>query len=172
MISRTPHQDAIRLLFILNAGSARHSDPSLPDVVAIFRGEAILHALDFWMRNPDYLAAEQLDLFRNTGVKKYLAAADEIFAKEEPDLRRVPMSRYFFGAFDRLDNTLSLLRSRDLVRKLAEKHLKKSSKPIFSSPQQDSSFAKKLCRSNQCCSGMLIGQLLLPNWPGTRAVVH
>jgi len=31
-------------------------------------------------------------------------------------LRRVPMIRYLFGAYERLDDALSLLRSRDLVR--------------------------------------------------------
>ena len=28
----------------------------------------------------------------------------------------MPMIRYFFGAYDRLDDALSLLRSRDLIR--------------------------------------------------------
>ncbi|WP_199170841.1 MULTISPECIES: hypothetical protein [unclassified Acidovorax] len=43
------------------------------------------------MRNPDYLAAELIDLFLHTQDKTCLGAAQEIFDNEEPDLRRVPM---------------------------------------------------------------------------------
>jgi hypothetical protein len=92
------------------------ADAAMPDVVAIFKGEARLLAFDFWVRNPDYLAAELLDLFEETGQPEYLSATKSIFDNEEPDLRRVPMIRYFFGAYDRLDDALSLLRSRDLIR--------------------------------------------------------
>ena len=68
------------------------------------------------MRNPDYLAAELLDLFAVTKEKSYYISARAILDDEEPDLRRVPMVRYFFGAYERLDDALSLLRSRDLIR--------------------------------------------------------
>jgi hypothetical protein len=113
---RTPHRDAIRLLFSIRAGAEPVADAAMSDVAGIFRGEMRLLAFDFWMRNPDYLAAELLDLFEATGNAKYYAAAKSIFDNEEPDLRRVPMIRYFFGAYDRLDDALSLLRSRDLIR--------------------------------------------------------
>lgn len=107
-------RDAIRLLFVLSEGSrplpeadrgARH----------IFRGEARLHALDFWMRYPDYLAAELLDRFERDGQAGDLDVADSIMRSEEPDLRRLPMVRYFFGAFDPIDNALSILKARELV---------------------------------------------------------
>ena len=116
MNARAPHRDAIRLLFSIRAGSLPFADAALPDVVAIFKGEARLLAFDFWFRNPDYLAAELLDLFEETAQPEYFSAAKSILDNEEPDLRRVPMIRYFFGAYDRLDDALSLLRSRDLIR--------------------------------------------------------
>lgn len=116
MNARTPHRDAIRILFILNAGSVQWAAPSDATVAKIFKGEARLHAFDFWMRNPDYLASELLDSFEATGNVQHREAAEAIFESEEPDLRRVPMIRYLFGAFERLDDALSLLRSRDLVR--------------------------------------------------------
>lgn len=115
MAVRSPHRDALRLLFVLNAGGSA-AGPEHPDAALVFRGEARLQALDFWMRNPDYLAAELIDLFLHTQDKTYLDAAQEILDNDEPDLRRVPMVRYFFGAYERLDDALSLLRSRDLVR--------------------------------------------------------
>lgn len=115
MSSRQPYRDALRVLFLIRAGG---SPPAIPvdGVVSISRSEARLHAMDFWVRNPDYLAEELLDLFQATGDRAFLTSTEAIFANEEPDLRRIPMIRYFFGAFERLDDTLSLLRSRELIR--------------------------------------------------------
>lgn len=115
MSSRQPYRDALRVLFLIRAGGSAPATPA-DGVVSIFRSEARLHALDFWVRNPDYLAEELLDLFQATGDRAFLISAEAIFANEEPDLRRIPMIRYFFGAFERLDDTLSLLRSRELIR--------------------------------------------------------
>lgn len=116
MSKRTPHRDALRILFIFSAGGTAWNVPSEPEIVSIFKGEARLFAFDFWMRSPDYLAAELLDMFEQSGDSKYLQAVETIFENDEPDLRRVPMIRYLFGAFDRMDDSLSLLRSRDLIR--------------------------------------------------------
>lgn len=115
MTVRSPHRDALRILFVLKAGGSPIEPPAAEETL-LFKGEARLQAFDFWMRNPDYLAAELLDLFVETKDKNYYEPAQAILDDEEPDLRRVPMIRYFFGAYERLDDALSLLRSRDLVR--------------------------------------------------------
>lgn len=115
MTIRSPHRDALRILFILRAGGIP-VEPPTEKVALIFKGEVRLQAFDFWMRNPDYLAAELIDLFVETKDKCHYEAARSILDAEEPDLRRVPMVRYFFGAYEPLDDALSLLRSRDLVR--------------------------------------------------------
>ena len=57
--------------FSIRAGSLPFADAAMPDVVAIFKGEARLLAFDFWIRNPDYLAAELLDLFEETAQPEY-----------------------------------------------------------------------------------------------------
>lgn len=67
------------------------------------------------MRNPDYLAEELLDVFEAKRNQHYLDAAKEIFRAEEPDIRRFPMIRWKFGAYERLDDTLAILKSRKLV---------------------------------------------------------
>lgn len=115
MTVRSPHRDALRILFVLRAGGSPVEPPTAEHAL-IFKGETRLQAFDFWMRNPDYLAAELLDLFIETIDKNYYKAAQAILEDEEPDLRRVPMARYFFGAYEPLDDALSLLKSRDLVR--------------------------------------------------------
>ncbi len=115
MTVRSPHRDALRILFILKAGGSPAA-PADADVALVFKGEARLQAFDFWVRNPDYLAAELLDAYVETKDNSCFEAAQAILDDEEPDLRRVPMIRYFFGAYERLDDALSLLRSRALLR--------------------------------------------------------
>jgi hypothetical protein len=75
-----------------------------------------LQALDFWMRYPDYLANEVLNEYDKTPHPDLLKEVEAIFAAREPDLRHVPMVRYFFGAFEPLDDALAILRHKDLVR--------------------------------------------------------
>lgn len=129
-MTRNPYRDALRVLFIIRAGGSP-PEPPMQDVVSIFRGEARLHAFDFWIRNPDYFAAELLDLFEASRDVAFLTAVESIFANEEPDLRRLPMIRYFFGAFDRLDDSLSLLRSRELIQITGVKHSQKVKETDF-----------------------------------------
>jgi hypothetical protein len=110
----TTFQDAIRLLFIF----VRACDPisDHPDgYVGLFDGKAKLHALDFWVRYPDFLAYELLNKFSETGDSKYYYKAKDIIDSGEPDLRAIPMIRYRFGAFENLNESLSLLLSKGLV---------------------------------------------------------
>lgn len=116
MPPRFRHRDALRVLYILVAGSEELSEPHTSGASRLFRGEARLHAFDFWMRYPDYLAEELIDVSIARSDLRYLSAAARIFEDDEPDVRRIPMIRYRFGAYERLDDTLSLLTSRQLVR--------------------------------------------------------
>ncbi len=108
-------RDALRLLFLLVEGSDAIVPPHAAGAVRIFRGEARLHALDFWVRYPDYLAAELLDRYERGGNAQDLDLARRIMEMEEPDVRRVPMIRFFFGAYDPIDTAMSVLSSRRLV---------------------------------------------------------
>jgi len=114
MSQTTTVQDAIRLLYILVRGSDQISNH--PDgYVGFFDGKAKLHALDFWVRYPDFLAYELLNKYDETGEDKYLLKAENIIDDQEPDLRSIPMIRYRFGAFENLNESLSLLVSKGLV---------------------------------------------------------
>lgn len=112
---RSPHRDAIRALFVLVKGAELLSEPHPSGAIAAFRGEARLHAFHFWMRYPDYLAEELLDKYEATRSTRWLREAESILDSEEPEIRRFPMIRFRFGAYERLDDTLMLLRSRNLV---------------------------------------------------------
>lgn len=112
----TIYQDAIRLLYILINGSEDFNDESNSKIKGIFRGKARLYAMDFWVRYPDYFAFELIKKYEETSDDRYLQIADSIFEDKEPDLRRIPMIRLFFGAYEKLDNTLSILISNGLIR--------------------------------------------------------
>lgn len=110
-------QSAVRLLACLAAaGTAVVGAEWGDDVVAVLRAQLRLQALDFWMRNPDYLADEILTEFERTADEGLLALASEILVSREPDLRRLPMVRYHFGAFEPIDNPLAILRAAGFVR--------------------------------------------------------
>ncbi|MGE4425802.1 MAG: hypothetical protein AB7G37_05035 [Solirubrobacteraceae bacterium] len=112
--STTREQDAVRLLMLLRWAP----DSSLPDeapaeAVACIGGEQRLQAMDFWLRNPDYLAEEYLE--RVAEESDAWEIAKRIVQDEEPDLRTYPMLRYRYGAWERLDDSLGLLRTYGLA---------------------------------------------------------
>lgn len=110
-------QTAIRLLACIQAaGDTISAGRWGSDVVCVLHSQSRLQALDFWMRNPDYLANELLTAFEASGERDLLMIAQRIFDEREPDLRRLPMVRYLFGAFEPLDNALAILRAADLIR--------------------------------------------------------
>ncbi|TWD03564.1 hypothetical protein FB595_1132 [Sphingobium sp. AEW010] len=110
-------QTAIRLLSCIQAaGDTNNARYWGRDVVCVLHSQSRLQALDFWMRNPDYLANELLTEFETSGERDLLTIAQRIFYDREPDLRRLPMVRYLFGAFEPLDNALAILRAADLIR--------------------------------------------------------
>ena len=114
--SLTHHQNAIRLLFILIYGSEKLLDVHHSGAEGVFKSEMRLHAMDFWVRYPDYLAYELISIFRETHEVSLLKQAEAIFEDQEPDLRRIQMIRWRFGAYDKVDNTLSVLLSKGLIR--------------------------------------------------------
>lgn len=71
--------------------------------------------MDFWLRNPDYLADLLLDRFEETGAIDMLGEARRILNSDEPEVRRYPMLRYRFGAYEPLDDALAVLAAAGLV---------------------------------------------------------
>jgi hypothetical protein len=106
-------QDAVRLLMLLHvAADSELADGAPDDAVASIAGEKRLQAMDFWLRNPDYLAWALLDLADAALVEE---ASRILSAGEEPDLRTVPMIRWRYGAWEPLDDRLSLLAAYGLA---------------------------------------------------------
>ncbi|MGP3951179.1 hypothetical protein [Streptomyces sp. 7N604] len=86
--------------------------------MAVLRGQKKLQALDFWLRNPDYLADELLNFAAAgqvlPGVNP-VARAAALLSGDEPDLESYPMVRWRFGAYEPLDDALGLLLAHGLI---------------------------------------------------------
>jgi hypothetical protein len=113
------YADAIRILLLIAAvadpldAAAQSAAP--PNTVAVLRSESRLQKLDFWLRNPDYLADELLNDYGRSGEQILLDLAGDILDSDEPEVCAIPMIRYLFGAFERLDRALSILAAPRLV---------------------------------------------------------
>lgn len=115
MDERDYRRDALRIFFIIIAGSCEFKDPAYPEHDQVFTGESRLQALDFWVRYPDYLADEMLSQYEKSPEPSLLVQSRIMFENEEPTLRKIPMLRRYFGAYEPLDTSLGILKSRGLV---------------------------------------------------------
>ncbi|MBS2966699.1 hypothetical protein KGA66_26925 [Actinocrinis puniceicyclus] len=113
-------QDSVRLLLLLDAAARppAAADPVPGMTVGVVRTQVRLQKLDFWVRNPDYLAYELMNEYEAAPDEVgLLDLASKILESDEPDLRRFPMLRHKFGAFEELDDALAPLVERGLIRK-------------------------------------------------------
>lgn len=105
----TREQHLVRVVFLLRH-CGTDPGPSAPNgALSEMRSQLRLQALDFWLRNPDYLAD---DLLNEYDRSKDLALVDEarrILDDREPEVRRLPMTKYMFGAYEPLDDVLAPL---------------------------------------------------------------
>ncbi len=113
------YQDAVRLLLLISEAAGPIPDPppagAPADAVAVLHSQVLLQKLDFWLRNPDYLADELISRFERDGDPDDLVLARQILESDEPEVRSYQMLRYLFGAYEPLDEALSVLRTPGLV---------------------------------------------------------
>lgn len=113
--SRTQH--AIRLLTLLSACGEPSGGSDPDDSVSVIRAEKKLQALDFWMRNPDYLADELVTAVELGKLdSSYLKTAESLLNDPEPNLHHFPMHKWFFGAYEAVDDAFALLQAYGLAR--------------------------------------------------------
>lgn len=88
------------------------------DAVKAIRATSRLAKLDFWLRNPDYLANELLRDVENgvaDDIGLCLSHAERMLIGDAPTLHLYPMQRYMYGAWELPDNAMALLKSYRLV---------------------------------------------------------
>lgn len=111
------YKDRLRIFLILYVFSEPYSDTELPNVRRIFQSEQRIQKIDFLLRNPDYLCHELLNKAESDqniqadikGVVK------DIFRNKEPILKRLEMEKFFFGAYEDIDDVIAFLKSIDFI---------------------------------------------------------
>lgn len=106
-------QTAARVLIVLDVLGT--PVPPLCDVdgaVAIVSSLIRLQKLDFWLRNPDYLADELLTELEQGRVplEEVQPHVLRMLGGDAPQLHTYPMERYIFGAYEFMDDALAVLK--------------------------------------------------------------
>ena len=111
------NKDRLRIFLILYVFSEPHTDNELPNVRKIFQSEQRIQKIDFLLRNPDYLCHELLEKVKsNTSLKTEIKAiVKDIFASKEPIFKRLEMEKFFFGAYEDIDDVIAFLKSIDFI---------------------------------------------------------
>lgn len=111
------YKDRLRIFLILYFFSENYSSPDNAAYKKIFKSEVRIQKIDFLIRNPDYLAYELLVEAKKTPVKKdeIKSIVKGIFQKGEPQFRRLDMERFFFGAYEDIDDVIAFLKSIDFI---------------------------------------------------------
>lgn len=123
-------KDRFRILLIIYSFSEPNDDPELP---LLLYGEIKIQAIDFFIRNPDYLAYELLNMAATDSSKKVEVQnlIKKIYADNEPQIRKLEMEKFFYGAYEDIDDIIAYLHSRGLIfhqskkrtdGRVAEKH--------------------------------------------------
>jgi len=107
------YKDRLRIFLILFYFSDEYSSPEHPEYKKIFKSEVRIQKIDFLIRNPDYLAYELLTIAANDFDKKQeiKLIVKLIYDSAEPQLRRLEMERFFFGAYEDIDDVIGFLKS-------------------------------------------------------------
>lgn len=109
-------QHMVRVLFLMRCCGTNPGEDAPDGALSEMRGQVRIQKLDFWMRNPDYLADELLnDYEAGHGPEDAMERAKAILDEREPELRRLPMTRWRFGAYEALDDVLAPLVARGIV---------------------------------------------------------
>ena len=105
------YQNTIRVLFILYFFSDPYNDPRKKELVKIFQSEVRIQKIDFLLRYPSYLCDELMNLIdRDQSLKtKLVDEIEKILVSNEPKLKTKEMQRFFFGAYDKLDEIIAFL---------------------------------------------------------------
>lgn len=111
-------QTASRLLLAMDKlGERVPPGCSIPDAVVVVQSLSLLIKIDFWIRNPDYLADELLtEIEQQRQPPELLSRVATMIGGKVPALHRYPMAKYLYGAYERPDNALALLASLKLIR--------------------------------------------------------
>lgn len=112
------YRDRLRILLIIYHFSDECSVSDDNSLVKLLKDEVKIQKIDFLIRYPDYLAYELLEIVDNVSenYKQIKGIVKEIFNTQEPTIRKDEMERFFFGAFESIDEPISFLHAHMLIK--------------------------------------------------------
>ncbi len=112
------YKDRIRIFFIIYYFSEPYNEQLCADCCRVLHTEVKIQKIDFLMRNPDYLCFELLELCKRNDIdkKEIKEIIKNIFSSHEPQVRRLEMERFFFGAYEDIDHVIAFLVSVGFLR--------------------------------------------------------
>lgn len=119
---RAVEHDAVRVLMVLHVFGRPAT--GMPGVCRVLPAEYHVHKVDFYLRNPDYLAEALMDAAGEAdGEERKVLLADvrDILRAKEPDLLRIPMRRLFRGAYESLNEVEAFLTARGLIKRRSQR---------------------------------------------------
>jgi hypothetical protein len=118
MMDIAPYRERLRILLILYYFSDKLENELDDRLVRVFYSEVKIQKVDFLIRYPSYLCHELLRLHEESGIPSKMEVSgliESIFSSKEPQLRTDDMQRFFFGAYEELDDIIAFLKGIDFV---------------------------------------------------------
>ncbi|MPM10898.1 hypothetical protein SDC9_57235 [bioreactor metagenome] len=118
------YKDRIRIFFIIYFFSEPYNGQQYSDCCRVLHTEVKIQKLDFLIRNPDYLCYELLDICNRENVKKeeIKTIIKNIFHSKEPQIRRLEMEKFFFGAYEDIDQVIAFLVAVGFIKYTTERN--------------------------------------------------
>ena len=119
-----PYKERLRVLLILYYFSESHVDLGESSLVRKFTSEVKIQKIDFLLRYPSYLCYELLKDYERglLGAVEVKTIVSSIFGDNEPQLRTDEMKRFFFGAYEELDDVIAFLKSVGFIEFRSQKN--------------------------------------------------
>ncbi|SFD60945.1 hypothetical protein [Bacillus sp. UNCCL81] len=117
------YKDKLRIFLILYIFSEELDQPN--SFRRIFKSEVKIQKIDFLLRNPDYFAYEVMLFAKENKINEIDCKnlINTIFDSNEPIIRRIEMERFFFGAYENIDDVISFLKSIGFIDFKSKKSL-------------------------------------------------
>jgi len=118
------YKDRIRIFFIIYFFSEPYNGQQYVDCCRVLHTEVKIQKLDFLIRNPDYLCYELLDICNRKDINKeeIKAIVRDIFCSHEPKVRRLEMEKFFFGAYEDIDQVIAFLVTVGFIKYSTERN--------------------------------------------------
>jgi len=111
-------RDRLRITLILYTFSEPVQIVENSEIERVFYTEIKIQALDFLLRYPDFLSCELMDLMTNNSridKSEIRSIIKEIYKNEEPILRVDEMQKFFYGAYESIDDVILFLKSVQFI---------------------------------------------------------